>query len=199
MLETMKPSAKVIAGVVCAVVVVGLAALTVPAFAPLGTVASVAVGLTSSLESTPSESSTPSASAAPVDPYGPPEGYVSVGNGTYIPGGGFGDCAESAYIHMGSQNGQAPTASLFGKLVDTGVREFAAGTPALTDDGRIATYTVAPGDVPTAIGDRFCIWNGMSLTTLNGIPGSTAIQPGQVLVLDPAAVPGFVFEDPYAG
>jgi len=38
----------------------------------------------------------------------------------------------------------------------------------------------------------------MSLTTLNGIPGSTAIQPGQVLVLDPAAVPGFVFEYPYA-
>ena len=65
-------------------------------------------------------------------------------------------------------------------------------------DGRIATYTVAPGDVPPAIGDRFCIWNGMSLTTLNGIPGSTAIQPGQVLVLDPAAVPGFVFEYPYA-
>jgi len=186
MLETMKPSAaKVIAGVVCGAVVVGLAALTVPAFAPLGTVASVAAGLTSSLKSTPSVSWTPSASAAPVDPYGPP-------------GGGFGDCAESAYIHMGSQDGQDFTASLFGKLVDTGVREFAAGTPAFADDGRIATYTVAPGDVPTAIGDRFCIWNGMSLTTLNGIPGSTAIQPGQVLVLDPAAVPGFVFDYPYA-
>ncbi|WAC69229.1 LysM peptidoglycan-binding domain-containing protein [Microbacterium sp. SL75] len=118
-------------------------------------------------------------------------------NGTYIPGGGFGDCAESAYIHMGSQDGQAPTASLSGKLVDTGVREFAAGTPTLTEDGLIATYTVAPGDTPAAIGDRFCIWNGMSLTTLNGIPGSTAIQPGQVLVLDPAAVPGFVFDYPY--
>ncbi len=197
MLETMKPSAKVIAGVVCAVVVVGLAAMTVPAFAPLGTVASVAAGLRSSLESTPSDATTPSASA-PADPYGPPEGYVDVGNGTWIPGGGFGDCAESAYIHMGSQDGQDFTASLFGKLVDTGVREFAAGTPAFADDGRIATYTVAPGDVPTAIGDRFCIWNGMSLTTLNGIPGSTAIQPGQVLVLDPAAVPGFVFDYPYA-
>ncbi|WP_144785640.1 LysM domain-containing protein [Microbacterium sp. BH-3-3-3] len=193
----MKPSAKVIAGVVCAVVVVGLAAMTVPAFAPLGTVASVAAGLRSSLESTPSDATTPSASA-PADPYGPPEGYVDVGNGTWIPGGGFGDCAESAYIHMGSQDGQDFTASLFGKLVDTGVREFAAGTPAFADDGRIATYTVAPGDVPTAIGDRFCIWNGMSLTTLNGIPGSTAIQPGQVLVLDPAAVPGFVFDYPYA-
>ena len=197
MLESMKPSAKVIAGLVCGAVVVGLAALTVPAFAPLGTVATVAAGLTSSLEVTPSDATTPTTSA-PVDPYGPPEGYVDVGNGTYIPGGGFGDCAESAYIHMGSQDGQAPTASLSGKLVDTGVREFAAGTPTLTEDGRIATYTVAPGDTPAAIGDRFCIWNGMSLTTLNGIPGSTAIQPGQVLVLDPAAVPGFVFEDPYA-
>jgi len=198
MLESMKPSAKVIAGLVCGAVVVGLAALTVPAFAPLGTVATVAAGLTSSLEVTPSDATTPTTSA-PVDPYGPPEGYVDVGNGTYIPGGGFGDCAESAYIHMGSQDGQAPTASLSGKLVDTGVREFAAGTPTLTEDGRIATYTVAPGDTPAAIGDRFCIWNGMSLTTLNGIPGSTAIQPGQVLVLDPAAVPGFVFDYPYDG
>jgi len=198
MLETMKPSANVVAGVVCAAVVVGLAALTVPAFAPLGTVASVAAGLGSSLESTLSDATTPSASA-PADPYGPPEGYVDVGNGTWIPGGGFGDCAESAYIHIGSQDGQDFTASLFGKLVDTGAREFAAGIPAFSTDGRIATYTVAPGDVPTAIGDRFCIWNGLSLTTLNGVPGSTAIQPGQVLVLDPAAVPGFVFEDPYAG
>ncbi len=97
---------------------------------------------------------------------------------------------------MGSQDGQAPTASLFGKLVDTGVREFAAGTPTSMEDGRIATYTVAPGDTPAAIGDRFCIWNPLSLTTLNGIPGST-IHPGQVLVLDPAAVPGFVFDYPY--
>jgi len=198
MIDIMKPSAKVIVGVVCGAVVVGLAAMTVPAFAPLGTVASTVGGLTSSLVATDDAPADPPASAAPADLSRPPDGYVDVGNGTSIPGGGFGDCAESAYIHIGSQDGQAFTASLFGKLVDTGAREFAAGTPAFTDDGRIATYTVAPGDVPTAIGDRFCIWNGMSLTTLNGIPGSTAIQPGQVLVLDPAAVPGFVFEDPYA-
>ncbi|REC98240.1 LysM domain-containing protein [Microbacterium sp. AG157] len=195
MLDTMKPSAKVIVGLVCGAVVVGLAALTVPAFASLGTVATVAAGLTSSLEVIPNDATTPTASA-PADPYGPPEGYVDVGNGTYIPGGGFGDCTEPAYIHMGSQDGQAPTASLFGKLVDTGVREFAAGTPTSMEDGRIATYTVAPGDTPAAIGDRFCIWNPLSLTTLNGIPGST-IHPGQVLVLDPAAVPGFVFDYPY--
>jgi len=197
MLDTMKPSAKVMVGVVCGAVVVGLAAMTVPAFAPLGAVASVAGGLTSSLVATDEATATSVASADPVDPSKPPEGYVDVGNGTYIPGGGFGDCTESAYIHMGSQDGEAPTASLFGKLVDTGVREFAAGTPTSSEDGRIATYTVAPGDSPEAIGDRFCIWNSISLTTLNGIPGSTAIQPGQVLVLDPAAVPGFVFDYPY--
>jgi len=68
--------------------------------------------------------------------------------------------------------------------------------PISSEDGRIATHTVAPGDSPEATGDRFSIGNGLSLTTLNGIPGSTAIQPGQVLVLDPAAVPGFVFDDP---
>lgn len=197
MLDTMKPSAKIIAGVVCGAVVVGLAAMTVPAFAPLGAVASVAGGLTSSLAGTDDVAATPSASVAPADPNGLPAGYIDVGNGTWIPGEGFGDCTAPAYIHMGSQDGQALTASLFGTLVDTGVREFAAGTPASTDDGRIATYTVAPGDAPAAIGDRFCIYNGLSITTLNGMPGSTAIQPGQVLVLDPAAVPGFVFDYPY--
>ena len=197
MLDTMKPSAKLIVGLVCGAVVVGLAAMTVPAIGPLSAVASVAGGLTASLGSGDDAPATPAASVPVPDPYGPPEGYVDVGNGTFIPGGGFGDCAESAYIHMGSQNGEPITASLFGKLVDTGVREFAAGAPAFADDGRIATYTVAPGDSPVAIGDRFCIWNGLSLTTLNGIPGSTAIQPGQVLVLDPAAVPGFVFDYPY--
>jgi hypothetical protein len=197
MLDTMKPSAKVIVGVVCGVVMVGLAAMTVPAFAPLRAVVSVAGGLTSSLAASDEAPAADVASAPPSDPNGPPEGYVHVGNGTYIPGGGFGDCTASAYIHMGSQDGEAPMASLFGRLVDTGVREFAAGTAATAEDGRIATYTVAPGDSPEAIGDRFCIWNSISLTTLNGIPGGTAIQPGQVLVLDPAAVPGFVFDYPY--
>ncbi len=132
MLDTMKPSAKVIVGLVCGAVVVGLAALTVPAFAPLGTVATVAAGLTSSLEVIPNDATTPTASA-PADPYGPPR--VRRRRQRYVhPRGGFGDCTEPAYIHMGSQDGQAPTASLFGKLVDTGVREFAAGTPTSMED-----------------------------------------------------------------
>jgi len=190
----MRLASRIVVGVACAAVVAGLAAMAVPAFAPLGAVATVANGLVTSLESP-----APASSTAPPrrDPAALPEGYIDVGNGTSIPGGGFGDCAAPAFIHIGRQDGQPWQVSLFGDLVDTGVREFATGTAGFTADGRIATYTVAPGDAPEAIGDRFCIWNGLSIPTLNGIPGSTAIQPGDVLVLDPAAVPGFVYHYPY--
>ncbi len=72
-----------------------------------------------------------------------------------------------------------------------GAREFATGKVGHAADGRIATYTVEPGDSAWAIGDRFCIYNGLALSALNGYPGGNAIQPGDVLVLDPDAVPGF--------
>ncbi|MGO2746390.1 hypothetical protein [Microbacterium sp.] len=106
-----------------------------------------------------------------------PDGYVSVGNGTFIPAGGPGDCTASAWIHVGGMS-----ASLAGELVDQGPRDLAAGTVGLDDKGNIVTYTVAPGDAPYAISDRFCIANPLSIALLNH---TRTIQPGQVLLLRP--------------
>ena len=49
----------------------------------------------------------------------------------------------------------------------------------------LAARGVAPGDVLGAIGDRFCIYDGSSLSTLNGLQPWTVIQPGEVLKLQP--------------
>lgn len=128
-----------------------------------------------------------------------PNGYVFMGDGTWIPAGGPGDCSASSMISI-TRIGDAPaTARLLHpeNLVDMGPREFAAGKVGYADDGRIATYTVAPGDAPWAIGDRFCIYNGLTIPDLNGHKGYEPIQPGEVLVLDPAAVPGFEYDYPY--
>lgn len=108
---------------------------------------------------------------------GLPEGYVNVGNGTFIPAGGPGDCEEAAWIHIGEMN-----AWLHGDIPDQGVREFAAGEAGLDDEGRVMTYTVAPGDALYAISDRFCIANPHSIDTLNH---TRMIQPGDVLLLRP--------------
>lgn len=106
-----------------------------------------------------------------------PDGYVSVGEGTFIPEGGPGDCDASAWIHLGRMS-----ASLSGDLVDQGARDLAAGTVGRDDEGRIVTYTVAPGDALYAIGDRFCIANALTIATLNH---TRTIQPGEVLLLSP--------------
>lgn len=108
---------------------------------------------------------------------GLPEGYVNVGNGTAIPAGGPGDCEEAAWIHMGEMN-----AWLHGDIPDQGVREFAAGEAGLDAEGRVVTYTVAPGDALYAISDRFCIANPHAIDTLNH---TRMIQPGDVLLLRP--------------
>jgi hypothetical protein len=94
---------------------------------------------------------------------------------------------------MFKPDGGSWTATLTGDLVDMGTREFAVGEVGYAADGRIATYTVAPGDSTWAIGDRFCLYHGLALLSLNGYPGGHAIQPGDVLVLDPGAVPGFEY------
>ncbi|MFB7252545.1 hypothetical protein [Microbacterium sp. NPDC056234] len=73
-------------------------------------------------------------------------------------------------------------ASVTGTLVDRGARELAAGTVNLDDEGNIVSYTVAPGDAMTAIGDRLCIWNALSLAELNH---TRTIHPDQVLRLNP--------------
>lgn len=43
-----------------------------------------------------------------------------------------------------------------GEPVDGGERSGAAGTAHVDSDGRVIGYTVAAGDAPSVIGDRFC-------------------------------------------
>ncbi|MFC8680830.1 hypothetical protein ACFT30_04860 [Microbacterium ureisolvens] len=105
------------------------------------------------------------------------DGYVYVGNGTAIPKNTPAGCENPAWLHVGAMR-----ASLSGELVDRGARELAAGTVGLDDDGRIKTYTVAPGDALYAIGDRFCIANPLALDGLNH---THMIAPGEVLLLAP--------------
>lgn len=126
-----------------------------------------------------------------------PGGYVYVGNGTSIPAGGPGECESSAYIWIGSVGDEPMHAEMGGAdLVDMGPREFAVGEVGLDSQGRPATYTVAPGDATYAIGDRFCIYNALTLELLNGYGHGTAIQPGDVLTLNADLVTDWV--DPYA-
>jgi hypothetical protein len=105
------------------------------------------------------------------------EGHVYVGNGTAIPKGSPAGCDEPAWLRLGRMS-----ASLSGDLVDRGARDLATGTAGLDDEGRIVTYTVAPGDALFAIGDRFCIANALTIAILNH---TRTIQPGEVLLLHP--------------
>lgn len=115
--------------------------------------------------------------------------YVDVGNGTAIPKGSPDGCESPAWLEMGGMR-----ASLSGDLTDRGVRDLAAGTTGLDDEGRIVTYTVAPGDALYAIGDRFCIANALNIATLNH---TRTIQPGEVLLLHPdSSVPWVDYFNP---
>lgn len=119
----------------------------------------------------------------------PLDGYVDLGNGSRIPPGGPGDCIGSAYIHIGSIGGKVITELLLPEnLVDMGPRKFAEGEVDYDVQGRVATYTVAAGDVDAVIGERFCIYNGLMIGSLNGHEDYQWIQPGEVLVLNPQAV-----------
>ena len=126
-----------------------------------------------------------------------PEQYVNVGPGTSIPVGGPGECESSAYIWIGSTGNEPMHVEQGGAdLVDMGPVDFANGEVSLDDQGRPATYTVAPGDVLTRIGERFCIYNGNALGLLNGYSHGAVIQPGDVLTLNADLVTDWV--DPYA-
>ncbi|MGO2747460.1 hypothetical protein [Microbacterium sp.] len=189
-----------VAVVVSALVVAGLVAVAAPAVvsvaAEVGTWAPLGQP-TDAPAATPTITSAPSSTPAPGEHADAPTGYVDVGYGTSIPAGGPGDCESSAYIWIGSVGDEPMHADLTGAdLVDMGPREFAIGEVGLDDQGRPATYTVAPGDATYAIGDRFCIYNGLALETLNGYSHGAVIQPGDVLTLNADLVTDWV--DPYA-
>ena len=192
---------KIVVATVTLVTVAGLIALATPA---ISAVWDAVIPLASA--SSPSSPADPAAAptseqtaepATPSDPAGPPSGYVDVGHGTSIPAGGPGECTASAYIWIGSDEGEPMRAEMTGAdLVDMGPREFAVGDVGLDEQGRPATYTVAPGDVLTRIGDRFCIYNGMTLATLNNYPGGAIIQPGDILTLNADHATDFVYPYP---
>lgn len=171
--------------------VAGLVAVASPVLAP---------DLAAAEQPTATPAAAPAAAKSTPDPEPEvtdlPTSYVQLGNGTSIPAGGPGECASSAYIWIGSMDdGPIHPEMLGDDLVDMGSREFAVGEVVLDDQGRPATYTVAPGDALFAIGDRFCIYNGLSLASLNGYRGYEAIQPGDVLTLNADLVTDWV--DPY--
>lgn len=128
-----------------------------------------------------------------------PDGYVYMGDGVMIPSGGPGDCETTSMVNITKEDDGPWTVKLLGPdPVDMGEREFAQGEVGYADDGRIATYTVALGDAVYAISDRFCL-NGAQLPSLHGNPeGYGALQPGDVLVVNPDAIPDFVYVYPYA-
>ncbi|MEV8271984.1 LysM domain-containing protein [Microbacterium sp. NPDC077184] len=161
---------------VSAMVVAGLMVLAAP---PVMDAAGWAAARLASVGAEPAASPSPSEGGTldGTEPGTAAEELVSVGNGTSIPAGGPGDCDEAAWIHMGEMN-----AWLYGELADQGVREFAAGEAGLDEEGRVVTYTVAPGDALYAISDRFCIANPHAIDTLNH---TRMIQPGDVLLLRP--------------
>lgn len=125
---------------------------------------------------TPTSNAAQRPSAEPDVEGGVSADYVDVGHGTYVPAGDSG-CETPAYIHI-----SGTSAEVTGKIVDRGSRDFASGTVGLDDEGNIVSYTVASGDVPGAIGERLCIYNGILLATLNH---TRDVHPDQVLRLDP--------------
>lgn len=86
-------------------------------------------------------------------------------------------------IEFDHQAGGGPIyAEVQDPIVDYGVNPSATGETTVDANGVIQSYTVAAGDSPIAIGDRFCI-DYITVLSLNRIyPG---IDPGQVLVLTP--------------
>ena len=188
MFSPMNRAAKVTTGV-AVIVVGGLVALAVPAVASVHGALSSWVIFQPTGEPTVEPASTEDDAVGEemIDELG--DGYVYVGNGTAIPKGNPAGCEHPAWLHVGGTS-----ASLSGDLVDRGARDLAVGTAGLDDEGRIVTYTVAPGDALYAIGDRFCIANALTIATLNH---TRTIQPGEVLLLHPdSSIPWVPYYNP---
>ncbi|WP_144797909.1 hypothetical protein [Microbacterium paludicola] len=84
-----------------------------------------------------------------------------------------------------------------GEPIDSGAREGAAGTAHLDADGRVIGYTVAAGDAPSVIEDRFCI-DGLSVLHFNGywVTGDGKdIAPNDYLYLVPDPAVTYVGPD----
>ena len=185
---------------VSGVVVAGLVALAAPPVLAATSWASEQFTPVAAPAAAPASAPTATPAATPAAesddlPADVPDGYVSVGDGTFVPAGGPGDCEATAWINFGRMN-----ASLYGELVDQGPSGLASGTAGLDGEGRVVTYTVAAGDALYGISDRFCIGNPLAIENLNH---TRMIHPGDVLLLRPDSsipwVPYFSPDDAPAG
>jgi hypothetical protein len=150
------------------IVVGGLVALAIPAFASIGQAArgtADGVGnLTKTLESTPEPvAAEPTPEPTPRDPKQAAAWAIGCDD--------FG--AHPAY-------GGTPVATY--PRPDRGPSEYAQGTVTLDDEGNPKYYTVAPGDSGMSIGERFCI-DYVSLLAVND--AFPTMHPGQVLQISP--------------
>lgn len=152
----------------------------IAAFFALGTIA-----LSGCTPSTPSAIETPAAPAASPTPEAilTPSPTPATGDVSGVPG-----CSTLAKIDMpniveGQKSYQVAWNGV--EPVDNGVSDYAQGVVTKTDDGRIASYTVAEGDTPTAVGERLCI-SIYTYTWYNRMGGS--LYPGDVIVLGPGTM-----------
>jgi len=116
-------------------------------------------------------------------------GYVPLGDGTWIPAGGPGECTTTAML--GVKDGVLQM--LGGAVMDMGVQDGARGE-VVSDAAGIRAYIVAPNDNLIAIGERLCV-SYPGLVPFNHVLG-VAIQPGQELILRPD--PDIPWIDPYS-
>lgn len=169
------------------VIVGGLVALAAPAVAGVHAELSSWAIFTPKDDSHDERETDVDPGGAAVDELG--DGYVDVGHGIAIPRNSPPGCDEPAWLHLG-----AMSASLSGELVDRGARDFAEGSAILDPEGRVVSYSVAPGDALSAIGERFCLANAGTIATLNH---TRTIHPGDTLLLHPnASLPWIPYFNP---
>lgn len=175
---------------VSVLVVSGLVAVAVPTLVVMADavhttaqgVAELTETSTSSPTPTPAETSSDEKSLAEL-------GYVPLGEGTWIPAGGPGDCETTAML--GVKDGVHQM--LGGAVTDMGAQDGARGE-IVSDAAGIRSYIVAPNDNLEAIGERLCV-SYPGLIAFNHVLG-VAIQPNQELILRPD--PAIPWIDPYA-
>lgn len=181
--------AKIALGV-SALVIGGLVAVAVPTIAVMADAVHTTAQGVAELTKTSTPSPTPAPTERASDEQSLAEqGYVDLGDGTWIPAGGPGDCSTTAML--GVKDGVQQM--LGGAVTDMGAREGARGE-VVSDEAGIRSYIVAPNDNLIAIGERLCV-SYPGLISFNHVLG-VAIQPNQELILRPD--PSIPWIDPYS-
>jgi len=175
--------AQTIAVTMCCVVIAGLVALALPAFAALGQTAQWSAELSDGVAKSFGSASQ---STAPVEEVEEPVGvdlsgpeWVNLGSVIVPAGGGIDGCSGDDFAFIERNR-------LLGKLVDNGPSIHANGT-VIYHEGKIGAYVVAEGDTMWSIGERFCIPH-VHVFYLNNLHLRGGPHPGQTLYLDPGAI-----------